>query len=327
MFKAEAALIPTSTALKYPALKLRSLVKRWKEELAKRRFRRATITERAKALQGVLEHVARDVVKLPTKVHDDAAEYLGRNRSHTQGPVICLSKYGIIKKIGKGRKSRQAIHIGKGRGLAYRICTGAAERQRSLHKLELLVTASPIFAALVSNPPTTADEYRKRAEESEAILMKVKAPMFSGTRGKDKKTPYSVAWALRGAACLGLATQGKTLRRTGAVGYLVNAFPDGGGWMKRLARHVFPGQSETSALARPVNKYFNLLKYTGKVEHFSMWMCFFANHSLDRVPPGLAKTRAGKLEKLMTSLRRKSGMWPTPMKLVDEAVKAGGLPA
>ena len=72
-----------------------------------------------------------------------------------------------------------------------------------------------------------------------------------------------------------------------------------------------------------VSDLFKKLKYTGKAEHLSMWLCFFSNKDLAQAPPEMVKKQAPKLVKLMRTIRRRTKMWPTPMVLVEEARKKG----
>jgi len=116
--------------------------------------------------------------------------------------------------------------------------------------------------------------------------------------------------------------QGKTLDYRGAtVGNIMGLFPDVNGWIERLARHFYGSQSQ--ARNAPIQDFFKKLQYTGKVEHLSMWLCFFSNRDLRRIPPAVIKKKTPELVKLMLTARARTGMWPTPMVLVTEAEDAG----
>ena len=97
--------------------------------------------------------------------------------------------------------------------------------------------------------------------------------------------------------------------------------PDVGGWIAKVCRHFYPSQN--MAKAARVTDLFKKLGYTGKVEHFSMWLCFFASKDLDSAAPPLVKERTPELLALMLTIRKRSGMWPTPMLLVREAKDQG----
>jgi len=116
--------------------------------------------------------------------------------------------------------------------------------------------------------------------------------------------------------------QGKTLDYRGAtVGNIMGLFPDVNGWIERLARHFYGSQSQAKNAS--VKDFFQKLKYNGKVEHLSMWLCFFSNRDLSRIPPAVIKKKTPELVKLMLTARARTGMWPTPMVLVTEAEEAG----
>ena len=120
----------------------------------------------------------------------------------------------------------------------------------------------------------------------------------------------------------GLSRRSQTMVPGNAtVGDLMKCFPDVGNWIEKVSRHFYHAQG--SAKAARVTDLFKKLGYTGKVEHLSMWLCFFANKDLVCAAPNTVKERTPELLALMRTIRKRTGMWPTPMVLVKEAQEKG----
>ena len=180
-----------------------------------------------------------------------------------------------------------------------------------------MVAASPVIEHIARNCPPDLEGCRRILDVSFENLSKVRAPLLSKT-GDD----YNLRWTCRGAVATGLCMRGQTLAPGKAtVGDLMKCFPDVGNWIEKVSRHFYSSQG-TSTRAR-VTDLFNKLGYTGKVEHFSMWLCFFANKDLASAAPALVKKRTPELLRLSRRIRKRTGMWPTPMVLVEQAREEG----
>ena len=180
-----------------------------------------------------------------------------------------------------------------------------------------MVAASPVIEHIARNCPPDLEGCRRILDVSFENLSKVRAPLLSKT-GDD----YNLRWTCRGAVATGLSMRGQTLHPGKAtVGDLMKCFPDVGNWIEKVSRHFYSAQG--TAKAARVTALFKTLGYTGKVEHFSMWLCFFANKDLASAAPALVKKRTPELLRLTRRIRKRTGMWPTPMVLVEQAREEG----
>jgi len=327
MFEAEPCTIQASLQSKYPFQK-DALVRAWRREAAKKKFRRVTVRDRAECMRRVLVDVAHQLGTVTEAAQRGAHDFLGKRVSRVQGPVQFLRSYGILTKVTKrwiatqkrsGRHAwkRSVIRVGKRKDTLYRICASPVERAAAVKKLMRMVAASPVIQGIVDRCAEDLDGCHRLLDASFAALDQIRAPMLSKT-----KDDYNRRWTCRGAVITGLSIKGKTLQAGSAtVGSLLDIFPDVGNWILRVSRHFYHGQN--AARAAKVPDLLKKMRYTGKIEHLSMWLCFFSNSDLIDVSPAIVKRKAPELLTLMRTIRKSSTMWPTPMVLVQEARAAG----
>ena len=251
----------------------------------------AGVAERAEFLRRMLMIAAR------ARCSDAWCKHCGKNVSHVQGPILFLRAVGIVRKLSAGSSVARSsfVNLGKGRKHRYLIIRSAKGRAASLRKLERTVLAGSVFGGIVRRPPRTLAAWNGEFDVSMQILKRLRAPQISGSA-------YLTAWVLRGGLCTGLAYADATLgKRSTPISDLLCAFPDQNRWTIRLARHF--GVNTVGAL-------FRKLKYDGKVEHFSMHLCFYASPSLDAIEPRDMKRKRADLLKLLTKIRKRDGMNP-----------------
>ena len=326
MFEAEPCTIQSSLQSKYPFQK-DAVVRAWRREAVKKKFRRATVRERAECMRRVLEDVAHQLGTVTKADQQGAHDFLGKRVSRVQGPVQFLRSYGIIAKVTKRlitkqkraggyARKRRVIRVGKDKDTSYRICATPVERAAAVNKLMLMVAASPVIQGIVDRCPEDLEGCHRLLDVSLAALEKIRAPMLTKT-----KDDYNRRRTCRGAAITGLAVKGKTLQAGNAtVGALLDIFPDVD-WIQRASRHFYHGQNASRGAT--VTDLLKKMQYTGKVEHLSMWLCFASNKDLIGVSPVVIKRKAPELLTLMRAIRKRAKMWPTPMVLEQEAREAG----